>query len=400
MTDTTQDTTIPTWPMPRSCPLLPPDRYAELREEPPRQVRLDDGTLAWLVTRYADMRAAMLNPSLSVDITLPGFPLRLPLPPDPLLHSFLRLDPPEHTRVRRMVMPEFNNTAVDGYRPAVRELVQGLLDTVAEQPQPVDLLPAFAFPIPALMIARILGVPERDLDAFQEQNLALTRCDLRNADAVDAFGALSEYLEGLVRDKEREPSDDLISRLVHLHVAKGEFGRDELVAMVLLLLVAGAETTASQIALSVLTLLRHPEQIQPMLEQPGRLGKVIDELLRYWSISQDNQVRVAKRETTLGGVPIRPGHAVVFAISAANHDDSVFTDAARFDPDRDARHHLAFGHGTHFCPGAALAKMEMEIALPALFRRFPNLRLGADLADLSFRYDTVVYGVNELPVTW
>ncbi|MGC0423500.1 cytochrome P450 [Embleya sp. AB8] len=398
---TLPETAIPTWPMPRSCPMLPPDQYTEMRDEPPRQVRLHDGTLAWLITSYADMRAAMLDSALSVDITLPGFPLRLPLPPDPVLHSFLRLDPPEHTRVRRMVMPSFNNTAVDSYRPAVRTLVNSLLDKMADAPHPVDLVADFAFPIPALLIGRILGVPERDMDAFAEQNVKITRCDLRNAEVAAAeFGALSQYLEGLVRDKEREPSDDLISRLLHEYVIKGEFGRDELVSMVLLLLVAGAETTASQIGLSVLTLLRHPEQVAPMLDQPGRLGRVIDELIRYWSVSQDNQVRVVKRHTELGGVPVCPGQAVVFAIVSANHDERVFTDASRFDPDRDARHHLAFGHGTHFCPGAGLARMEMEIALPALFRRFPDLRLAADLEDLSFRYDTVVYGVNELPVTW
>ncbi|MYV99180.1 hypothetical protein [Streptomyces sp. SID3343] len=134
----------------------------------------------------------MLNPALSVDITLPGFPLRLPLPPDPLPHSFLRLGPHEHTRVRRMVMPEFDNAAVDAYRPLVRELVQGLLDELEAKPPPVDLLLAFAFPIPALMIARILGMPERDLDAFQEQSLALTLSLENSCERAVRDGALTD----------------------------------------------------------------------------------------------------------------------------------------------------------------------------------------------------------------
>ncbi|KOU40425.1 cytochrome P450 [Streptomyces sp. WM6378] len=397
---TTSETVAPNWPMPRSCPMLPPDQYAELREEAPQQVRLDDGTLAWIVSRHKDVREAMMNPALSVDNTRPGFPQRLPIPPVPRIQSFMRMDAPEHTRLRRMVMPELGKSAVKAYRPMVTELVEGLLDEVAAQPHPVDLLPAFAFPIPALTIARILGVPEGDADVFQKQTLALTTCDVGSDAGAEALGLLTGYLDELIRTKEADPCDDLIGRLVRQYWATGELDHADLVAMVFLVLVAGHETTVSQLTLSILTLIQHPHEVEKMLADPARLDKVIDELLRYWSIPQDNQVRVAVKETELGGVPVCPGQGVVFAISAANHDDSVFPDPAVFQPDRDARQHLAFGHGAHYCPGAALAKMEMEVALPALFRRFPDLRLGVDFEDLSFRHDTVVYGLNALPVTW
>ncbi|MFI6661482.1 cytochrome P450 [Streptomyces sp. NPDC050523] len=397
---TTPENVAPNWPMPRSCPMLPPDRYAELREEPPQQVRLDDGTLAWIVSRHRDVREAMMNPALSVDNTQPGFPQRLPIPPVPRIQSFMRMDAPEHTRLRRMVMPELSKAAVKAYRPMVTELVDTLLDDLAARPHPVDLLPTFAFPIPALTIARILGVPEGDTDVFQKQTLAITTCDVGSDAGAEAVGLLTGYLDELIRTKESAPSDDLIGRLVRQYVATGELDHADLVAMVFLVLVAGHETTVSQLTLSTLTLIQHPDEVEKMLDHPERLDKVIDELLRYWSIPQDNQVRVAVQETELGGVPVRPGQGVVFALSAANHDESVFSDAAVFDPDRDARQHLAFGHGAHYCPGAALAKMEMEVALPALFRRFPDLHLGVDFEDLSFRHDTVVYGLNALPVTW
>lgn len=395
-----QEDAFPSWPMPRSCPLLPPDQYARLREEQPQRVQLDDGSLVWIVSRYDDVREAMKNPALSVDITQPGFPIRLPIPPEPRIQSFMRMDPPEHTRLRRMVMPELGASAVKAYRPMVVELVDALLDELDAAPRPVDLVPAFAFPIPALTIARILGVPDSDAEAFQAQTLALTTCDLGKADGAEAFATLWGYLEELVRAKEAEPTDDLIGRLVRRYWATGELDHDDLVAMVFLVLVAGHETTANQITLSVLTLMRHPDQVTSMLERPDRVDLVIDELLRYWSIPQDNQVRVAIRETELGGVTIEPGQGVVFAISAANHDEAVFSDAASFAPDRDARGHLAFGHGPHYCPGASLAKLEMAVALPALFRRFPALRLAVDVDDLSFRHDTVVYGLDGLPVTW
>jgi cytochrome P450 len=396
-----QEAALSTWPMPRSCPMLPPDQYAQLREEPPQRVRLDDGSLAWIISRYHDVRVAMKDPALSVDITQPGFPIRLPIPPLPRVQSFMRMDAPEHTRLRRMVMPELSGPAVKVYRPMVQELVDGLLDDLEAGPRPVDLLDTYAFPIPALIIARILGVPEEDADLFQEQTLALTTCAMGSAEGADAFGKLSGYLDQLVRAKQAKPTDDdLIGRLVRRFWSSGELDHTDLVAMVFLVLVAGHETTASQLMLSILTLMRHPEEVVLMLERPERLNRVIDELLRYWSIPQDNQVRVAVRTTEVGGVTIQPGEAVVFAISAANHDEQVYRDPSTFCPDRDANNHLAFGHGPHYCPGASLARMEMEIALPALFRRFPGLRPTVDLEALSFRHDTVVYGLNGLPVTW
>jgi cytochrome P450 len=369
--------------MQRSCPTLPPDQYARLREQPPQRVRLDDDSLVWILSRYGDVRRAMKNPSLSVDITQPGFPIRLPIPPLPRVQSFMRMDPPEHTRLRRMVMPELGATAVQVYRPMVERLVDDLLDRLEAGRRPVDLLDTYAFPIPALTIARMLGVPEEDADQFQQQTLALTTCSMGSAEGAAAFGDLSGYLDQLVRAKQAAPSDeDVIGRLVTRFWSTGQLDHQDFVAMVFLVLVAGHETTASQLMLSILTMLQHPEETRLMLEQPDQLHRGIDELLRYWSIPQDNQVRVAVRATEVGGVTIEAGEGVMFAISAANHDEKVYRDPATFCPGRDASNHLSFGHGPHYCPGASLARMEMEIALPAIFRRFPGLRLAGPLVPM------------------
>jgi cytochrome P450 len=312
----------------------------------------------------------------------------------------MRMDPPEHTRLRRMVIPELSARAINSYRPFVSELASRLLDDISAQSGPVDLVSSFALPLPALTIARILGVPAEDVDSFEAQARIVTTCDLGLKTGADALRDLSDYLDKLVRAKESNPADDLISRLASRYVATGELDRTDLVAMVFLVLVAGHETTANQIALSVLTLIQHPQGLTTMLTRPDRMNRVIDELLRYWSIPQDNQVRVVAEETDLGGVAVCPGEAVVFALPAANHDETVFPDPARFDPDRDARHHLAFGQGPHYCPGAPLARMELELTLMALFRRFPKLRLAVDVDQLSFRRNTVVYGLDQLPVIW
>ena len=248
----------------------------------------------------------------------------------------------------------------------------------------------------------MLGVPEDDLEDFAEQTRLIVTSDASESEAMAAFGQLSAYLDMLVRDKEKNPTDDLTSQLATQYWSTGKLDHEDLVAMVRLVLVAGHETTANQLALSALTLMRHPDAVTEMLARPDRLDGLIEELLRFWSIPQDNQVRVAVGETELGGVPVCPGQAVIFALPAANHDETVFPDPDpdRFDPSRDARHHLAFGHGAHYCPGAPLARMEMAEALPALFTKFPGLRLAEPYERLPFRHNTVVYGLDRLPVTW
>ncbi|WP_327067882.1 cytochrome P450 [Kitasatospora sp. NBC_01302] len=387
------------WPMPRSCPYSPPDAYRALRDQPPLKVRIRDGE-AWLVTRHDQVRQVLTDPRFSADDQQPGFPIRIQLPPEPGVMSFNRMDDPEHGRLRRMAMTEFTARRTRAMRPEVELLVDRLLDELAAGPRPVDLVDNFAVRLPSLVIARMLGVPEEDEHAFTEQSRTILSQEASGEEILAAFVEMSQYLDRLTTQKERDPQDDMLSRLAQRYVATGELTHQELVAMGRFFLVAGHETTAHQISLSVLSLLRDPEQLAHLREDPELFRPAVDELLRYWSISQDNQVRAAIEDVELGGARIAKGEGVIVAIPSANHDESVFPDAHRLDVRRDARAHIAFGHGPHLCPGAPLARMELEVCLRALFTRFPTLRLAVDEAKVDFRENTIVYGLNQLPVTW
>lgn len=390
---------LPAWPMPRSCPYAPPDAYAELRERPPLRVRIRGGE-AWLVTRHADVRRVLNDHRFSADDQQPGFPIRIQLPPEPGVMSFSRMDDPEHGRLRRMAMTEFTARRTRALRPEVELLVEQLLDELAAGPRPVDLVANFAVRLPSLVIARMLGVPEEDEADFTEQSRVILSQEAGPEETYAAFVEMSQFLDRLVAQRTATPRDDLISRLATRYVASGELTHEDLVAMARFILVAGHETTAHQISLSVLSLLRDPDQLAELRADPGLFKPAVEELLRYWSISQDNQVRAAVDDVELSGARIRKGDGVIVAIPAANHDESVYPGAARLDIRRDASGHLAFGFGAHLCPGASLARMELEVCLSALFTRFPTLRLAVPPQEVRFRENTIVYGLEELPVTW
>ncbi|MEU4033816.1 cytochrome P450 [Streptomyces collinus] len=390
---------LPEWPMPRSCPYAPPDAYEGLRKEAPLKVRIRGGE-AWLVTRHADVRQVLNDNRFSADDQKPGFPIRIQLPPEPGVMSFNRMDGAEHGRLRRMAMTEFTARRTRALRPEVELLVERLLDELERGPRPVDLVEHFAVRLPSLVIARMLGVPEEDEATFTEQSRVILSQDATPEETYGAFVAMTGYLDRLAARRTAEPRDDLISRLVTRYVATGELTHQELVAMARFFLVAGHETSAHQISLSVLSLLRDPALLAELRADPGLYKPAVEELLRYWSISQDNQVRAAVADVELGGARIRAGEGVIVAIPGANHDESVYPDAGRLDIHRNASGHLAFGFGAHLCPGASLARMELEVCLSMLFARFPTLRLALPVEDVRFRENTLVYGLEELPVTW
>ncbi|MFP3991438.1 cytochrome P450 [Streptomyces sp. E11-3] len=390
---------IAAWPMPRTCPYSPPDAYAQLRKGAPVKVRIRTGD-AWLVTRYEDVRKVLTDPSFSSDDTLPGFPVRIQLPPAPRVMSFTRMDGPEHGRLRRMAMTEFTARRTRALRPAVERLVDELVDELAQGPRPVDLVAAFSVRLPSLVIARMLGVPEADECDFTELSQAVLSQDATPEEIFAAFVEMTQYLDELIRRKQQAPRDDLLSRLATQYVATGELSHDDLVAMARLFLVAGHETTAHQLSLSVLSLLREPDQLDRLRSDPGLFAPAVEELLRYWSITQDNQVRVAVADAEIGGARMAKGDGVILAYPSANHDETVFPGGDRLDIERDASRHIAFGYGPHLCPGASLARMELEVALRALIGRFPGLRIADVPEAISFRENTINYGLNSLLVTW
>jgi cytochrome P450 len=312
------------------------------------------------------------------------------------------MDDPEHARLRRMVTAWFAVKRVEALRPAVQRIVDGLIDRMLAGPKPVDLVQAFALPVPSLVICELLGVPYADHDFFRANSAILVNRESSVEAARDANGELLDYLDGLVAAKLADAGDDLLSELATAHVEAGELTRRELAGMGVLLLVAGHETTANMIALGTLALLQHPDQLTALRcgDDPELVAGAVEELLRYLTIVHSGLRRVALADIEIGDQTIRAGDGVVIAIDAGNRDEQAFADPDRLDIHRDARQHVAFGFGVHQCLGQPLARVELQVVYGTLYRRIPSLRLAADLEQVPFKHDGSVYGAYELPVTW
>ncbi|ASO20737.1 hypothetical protein FHR81_001705 [Actinoalloteichus hoggarensis] len=392
----------PEYPMPRAqgCPFDPPPELRALQERSPlARVRLWDGSTPWLVTRYADQRAVLGDARVSADMTRPDYPRQAPGNGGGL--SFIGMDDPEHARLRRMVSAEFTVKRVAAMRPTVQRIVDDSIDELLAGPTPVDLVEAFALPVPSLVICRLLDVPYADHDFFQGNSRTLINRNSTPEQRTDAVGRLSEYLHALVTAKIDDPGDDLLSRLA-ARITRGELTTPEATSMAVLLLIAGHETTANMIALSTLTLLRHPEQLALVrdADDPKVVPGAVEELLRYLNITHGGRRRVALADLEVAGRTVRAGEGLVLPNEIANRDEQAFPDPDRLDVLREARHHVAFGFGGHQCLGQSLARLELEIVYRTLYRRLPGLRLAVDFDEIPFKHDGFVYGVYELPVTW
>lgn len=402
---------IPEYPAARSagCPFDPPPTlYALQQQGPLGKARLSDGTTHWLVTRYDEQRALLADPRISSDVTLPGFPIpatdesseggsgRSGL-------SFILMDDPEHARLRRMVTARFTVKRIEALRPTVQAIVDDLIDAMLAGPKPVDLVDAFALPVPSLVICALLGVPYADHDFFQENSKTVIRRTATTEERRAAIGRLMRYLDDLVGAKLDQPTDDLLSQLAVERVRTGELTRDEAAQMGVLLLIAGHETTANMIALGTLALLEHPDQLAILREpaDPEIVASAVEELLRYLHITHNGRRRVALEDIDIAGHTIRAGEGVIIANDIGNRDPDAFPgDPDELDVHRDARRHVAFGFGVHQCLGQPLARMELQVVYGTLYRRMPTLRLATDLDKIPFKHDGSVYGVYELPVTW
>jgi cytochrome P450 len=378
--------------------MAPPAQYATLRTTGPAKVDLPDGGWAWLLTSYDDVRTAMNDPRFSSDDNKMAR-ARTELPPNENLNSFWRMDEPEHGRLRHMMMTEFTAHRIKEWRPRIQALVDELLDHLEQLPRPLDLYSEFCLALPTQVIAQLLGVPQEDYRQFAQQSRTILSLD-RPEESWAAFYEMNAYLNRLIEQKEREPAQDLISRLIVDRVQTGELARDELLPMVRFILVSGYETTTSQIALSALTLMTNPEVRAKLIEDPQRITAFVEESLRFWSVSQDNVLRVVDQDMEFSGARMSVGELVILAVPAANHDERAFPDPERFDLDRGDNRHVAFGFGTHLCAGASLARREVEIAITSLLARYPGIRLAGRLEDLEFRQLSLVYGLEHLPVTW
>jgi cytochrome P450 len=399
-------TELPTFPMSRGCPLDPPAELVELAAARPLgRVRIWDGSTPWLVTRHDDVRAVLADRRFSSDPRNPGFPNQSPvskLRRERSNGSFLTMDDPEHARYRRMLVGEFTVRRTEALRPLIVDSVTGLLAALADGPKPVDLVSAFALPLPSLVICHLLGVPYADHEFFQQRSRDMLNATADPEDALRAGKQLVGYLYGLVKAKEADPGDDLLSRLIDARLRTGELTAREVTSMATLLLVAGHETTANQFALGVAALLRNPDQAAQLREATDAnvVNGAVEELLRLLTITHFGRRRVATEDVELNGTLIRAGEGVIAAADVANRDPDLFADPEEFDPARKPNRHIAFGFGVHQCLGQPLARLELQIALPALLRRFPDLRLAVDFDEIEFRDKLPIYGPQALPVTW
>ncbi|NJC83951.1 cytochrome P450 [Planosporangium mesophilum] len=392
------------FPMARAagCPFDPPPAMQTLREQTPlTRVRISDGKTAWLVTRYAEQRALLADPRVSSDVTRPGYPSPMPVGERGAPVSFILMDDPEHARLRRMVTAPFTIKRIEAMRPGVQKIVDDLIDDLLAGPKPVDLVEAFALPVPSLVICQLLGVPYADHDFFQDNSKVIINRETAPEERRAAGDRLYAYLDRLVGEKLDNPGDDLLSGLTQ-RIRDGELARSDAAQMGVLMLIAGHETTANMIALGTLALLQHPDQLALLRESgdPKLVAGAVEELLRYLNITHSGRRRVALQDIEIAGQVIRAGEGIILANDIANRDPSVFEDPDRLDLRRDARRHVAFGFGVHQCLGQPLARMELQVVYDTLYRRIPTLRLATTLEEIPFKHDGAVYGVYELPVTW
>jgi cytochrome P450 len=384
--------------------------FAQVRElGAVHAVTLADGHGAWLVVRYEEARAALNEPLLSKDMhaalaTGSGV-VAEGLPGPDFARHMLTVDPPDHTRLRRLVSAAFSARRVEALGARIQTITDDLLDDIARQgaDSRIDLVATFAFPLPFTVICELLGVPQRDRVSLGEgftKLLVPTSTPAEYAAAKEASDAVVAMLGALVEAKQNDPGDDLVSALINARDGEERLDSQELLSTIFQLIVAGHDTTASLIGNSIVALIRNPAQLTQLRADPTRIPKAVEEFLRYDAPVPHSTFRYTAAPLTLGGVAIPAGEQVIICLAAANRDADRYASPETLDLDRDEARHLAFGHGIHHCLGAPLARMEGHVALASLLRRFPQISLAVPAADLRWGHGDglVLRGLSELPV--
>jgi cytochrome P450 len=395
------DTDLPVIPVPRAahCPLHPPAEFSEWREEPGLRRAIYHGQPAWIVSRYQDIRTALLDERLSAD-TIPAS-LKPTSPDSAIPVMFARVDDPEHNRLRRMITRDFTFRRCEAMRPKIQEMVDHHLDEMIRNGPPADLVNDFALPVPSLVIALLLGVPSDDLSLFQHHSTVGLQTSTTDEERAQSFGAMYGYIQELVGRREHDAGDDMISRLVTDYVMTGQLTRETAAMTAVVMMLAGHETSANMISLGTLALIQHRDVFE-RLGQTGDqavIANAVEELMRYLSIVHSQVDRVVTEDFTLGGQLIRAGDMVVMNLPAGNWDTEFVDSPESLDIDRNTRGHLGFGYGVHQCIGQNLARVEMQVAFATLARRLPGLKLAVPPDELRFK-EAEIYGMKELPVTW
>ncbi|MTE22552.1 cytochrome P450 [Streptomyces sp. TRM43335] len=384
MTDAVErGATCPVAPRGWPNPLLP--EYDQLPEgRPLTQVTMPSGSKAWLVAQHDHIQRLLADDRFSVE-PHPTFPIRFPAPQELLdmiakdsKNLLVTMDPPRHTRVRQMALPDFTIKAVEKLRPRVQELVDEYLDRMEAEGSPVDLVQALALPLPAQVICELAGIPESERDTFT-RNAAImvgTRHSYTMDEKLAANEELMKYFATLVTEKQNNPTDDMLGNFISRASQTDEFDHHGLTLMTKMLLIAGYEFIVNRIALGTQALLDHPEQLAALrADTAGLMPKTVDEVLRYFSLVDEIIARVALADVEIDGVTIKEGEGILVLKGLGDRDPAKYADPDTFDIHRDARDHLAFGYGVHQCLGQHVARLMLELCLTSLIHRFPELRL-------------------------
>jgi len=379
---------------------------ARLRaEQPVCRITLPDKTPVWLVTRYEDVKTLLTDERFAksrYNALTPAQLRKQPWVPQmfrPLERNMLDLDPPDHTRLRKLVHKAFTPRLIEQMRERVQKLANDLLDA-ASQKGAMDLIRDYALPLPMTIITEILGVPIKDRDKFHIWSKVIVSVNQFNANwrMIIAIWKFNRYLRGFFKVRRDDLQEDLVSALIQAEDAGDRLSEDELLAMVFLLLVAGHETTVNLIASGTLELLQHPDQMEKLRRKPLLIRSAVEELLRYTAPVFMSTERYAREDVTIQGVTIPRGEMTLGVIGSANRDETVFDNPDTLDIEREPNKHLAFGYGIHYCLGASLARLETEIAIITLLGRMSDLRLKGSPESLRWRPSLFLRGLDTLPV--
>jgi cytochrome P450 len=383
----------------------PTPELREIREtDGVRTITSAFGTDVFLVTRHEDVKTVLSDHERFSNGRPPGFvvPGAPNIPEEEQASAragnLLGLDPPEHQRLRRMLTAEFTIRRMKHLEQRVVEIVDAQLDAMEKAGPPADLVAGFALPIPSLVICELLGVPYDDRDDFQRRTARQLDLSIPIPERMELQRQGRAFMSSLVERARRLPGEDILGMLVREH--GHELTDDELIGIASLLLLAGHETTSNMLGLGTLALLRHPDQLAAVRDEPDAIGPAVEELLRWLSIVHTAIPRITTTDVEIAGVPIPAGRLVFVSLPSGNRDPEFIDSPEVLDIRRGAPGHLAFGHGVHHCLGAPLARMEMRIAFPALLRRFPTLALAEDFSEVPFRSFHFIYGLKSLEVGW
>lgn len=393
------------FPFKRPSGAEPPAEFAKLREQNSlAKVKIWDGSLVWLVTRHRDVCSILADDRFSKIRTRPGFPELGPGGKAAAAHkpTFVDMDPPEHTEQKAMVSAVFTREKIEELRPSIQKLVDDCIEDMKTGgcKEAVDLVEKFALLVPSEIIFRLLGVPKKDMAYLGTINAVRTNGSSTATEASAASNELTEYMRRLVSEKEKAPTDDLISKLVVEQLRPGNITHEDAVQIAFLLLVAGNATMVNMIALGVVTLLQHPEQLTQLKADPSLVNNMVEELLRFHTASALATRRVAKVDVPFNGQVIKAGDGVICSNQAANRDETVFKNADKFDIHRIPGPQLGFGYGVHECVAQWLARAELQCVFGTLFQKLPNLKVAIPFDEIKYTDPSRDVGIVELPVTW